>query len=179
MEIIKKLDSGIKSFFGEKQIKKQGIIIILGIIGILLIFLSEFFSKNETDITEKNNVFSIEISENAAELENRLGEAVSKIKGAGKTEVLITFQSSDEYFYAKNSYEDIDENEKSSKNEYVIVEGKNGDEPVFLKKSEAKIRGVLVICEGGKSPLVCEKIIEAVCALLDIPSNKVSVAEMA
>ena len=53
------------------------------------------------------------------------------------------------------------------------------EEPLVLKTKEAKIRGVLVVCEGGENPLVCEKVLEAVCALLDIPSNKVSVAKMA
>ncbi|MBR5872423.1 MAG: stage III sporulation protein AG, partial [Oscillospiraceae bacterium] len=63
--------------------------------------------------------------------------------------------------------------------EIVIIEDDDGEKPIVIRTDEAKIRGVLVICEGGKNPLVREKIIEAVCALFNIPSNKVSVAEMA
>ena len=59
------------------------------------------------------------------------------------------------------------------------MEGAEGEEPIVLKTDEAKIRGVLVVCEGGDDPFVCEKILEAICALLDVPSNKVSVAKMA
>ena len=112
-------------------------------------------------------------------LEEKLEEEISKISGAGKTSVMITFDSSKEYFYAQNSSEDIDETEVKKENEFVITEGESGDTPIMLKTKEAKVRGVLVICEGGENALVREKIIESVCALLDIPSNHISVAKMA
>ncbi len=179
MEIIKNIDSKLKELFGGKQNGKARFVLILGCVGILLIFLSELFPKNVTEYPAKENTNFYELSDSETKIEKRIEEAVSKIKGAGRTHVTITFDSSEEFFYAKNSSENVDESEKSKEYEFVIIEGKNGDEPIVLKKSEAKIRGILIVCDGGKNPLVCEKIIEAVCALLDIPSNKVSVAEMA
>ena len=179
MEIIKKFDLKIKEFFEAKQNKKAGFILILGCIGITFIFLSELFpeNKDKNSLVKERNLS--EISEKESELEKRIGEAVSKIKGAGRTNVVITFESSDEYFYAKNNASDYDQNGESNEFEFVIIEGENGEEPLLIKKKEAEIRGVLVICDGGKDPFVREKILEAVCALLDISSNKVSVAEMA
>lgn len=177
MDKIKKID--IKKLLNENRNKKTLLILAAGLIGIVFILFSEAASEKESyDSTEKET-FDKDISESEIILENRIGEAVSKIKGAGKTHVTITFESSEETFYAKNSSGSIRENEKENEEEIVVIDGKNGEEPIYLKTDVAKIRGVLVICEGGANPLVREKIIEGICALLDIPSNKVSVAEMA
>lgn len=177
MDKIKKID--IKKFLNENRNKKTLLILAAGLIGIVFILFSEAASEKKSyDSTEKET-FDKDISESEITLENRIGEAVSKIKGAGKTHVTITFESSEETFYAKNFSGSIREKEKENEEEIVVIDGKNGEEPIYLKTNVAKIRGVLVICEGGANPLVKEKIIEGICALLDIPSNKVSVAEMA
>ena len=173
----------IKSKVNEiiSKIKNKNVvfIIILGLSGIFLIFLSEVFSEEKNVESTKNQNSLYDFSEDAYSLESRLEDAVFKIKGAGKTDITITFDSSKKFLYAKNSSENIGDSESEIETEIVIIDGKNGEEPLFIKTEEAKIRGVLVVCEGGENPLVREKIIEAVCALLDIPSNKVSVAKMA
>ena len=178
MEFLKNFDLKVKKFFGEKQNKKARFILILGCAGIMLIVLSEVVPQNKPELKDTKESF-LSTSEKESELEKRIEDAISKIKGVGQTDVTITLDSSDEFYYAKNSYENIDEAEVAKEYELVLIEGENGEEPLLIKTSEAKIRGVLIICEGGNNSLVCEKIIEAVCALLNIPSNKVSVAEMA
>lgn len=179
MENLKKISSKIEKVFKEKQNKKAVLIFSIGIIGIFLILISEILPEKNSDLNSSELSFASELSEREELLEKRIEEAVSKINGAGKTHVTITFDSSEEYVYAKNFSENKTENETENESEFVIIEGEKSDKPVTIKTNEAKIRGVLIICEGGKNPLVKEKIIEGVCALLDIPSNKVSVAEMA
>ena len=61
----------------------------------------------------------------------------------------------------------------------MIIDGENGEEPIVIKTVGAKIRGVFVVCEGGDDPVIKEKIIKALCALLDIQSNQVSVTKLA
>ncbi len=179
MEEIKKIDSKIKEWLSEIKNKKALWIVLLGICGIVLIVLSELFQKSNAETYKSEENFQIDFSERETELENRLEEAVSKINGAGETDITVTYESTKEFFYAKNSSETNGDTETESEFEFVIIDGANGEEPIFIKADEAKIRGVLVVCEGGGNALVREKIIEAICALLDIPSNKVSVAEMA
>ena len=176
MSEIKSFVSKFKDMFSVIKNKKNVLIVSLGFIGIFLIFISEIVPEREKEIikTPSDLPSGFEL-----ELEKRLEEAVSQISGAGKTDITITLDSSKEYFYAKNSSENIDDSETEKESELVILEGAEGEEPIVLKTDEAKIRGVLVVCEGGNDPLVCEKILEAICALLDIPSNKVSVAKMA
>ena len=179
MELINKLESNLKKIFNGNQKNAVSLVLIIGCIGILLILLSEFIPEKALDY-EKDDVSGIyKNTDFEKELESRLENEISKIKGAGKTSVMLTVDSSREYSYAKNSSGEKDERQISEEEEIVIIDGKNGEEPVIYKINEAKIRGVLVICEGGDNAFVREKIIEAVCALLDIPSNKVSVAKMA
>lgn len=176
MEEIKSIKSKLSETISKIKNKKVFLIVLLGICGIFLIFLSELFPENDNTIPQKNKS---DIFEEEPELEVKLEEAVSKISGAGKTDVTITYSSSKEIFYAENFSEARGNSETDKESELVIIEGENGEEPVVLKTDEAKIRGVLVVCEGGNNPIVCEKIIEAICALLDVSSNKVSVAKMA
>ena len=176
MSEIKSFVSKFKDMFSVIKNKKNVLIVLLGFIGIFLIFISEIVPEREKEIVKTPSDLP---SGFELELEKRLEEAVSQISGAGKTDITITLDSSKEYFYAKNSSENIDDSETEKESELVILEGAEGEEPIVLKTDEAKIRGVLVVCEGGNDPLVCEKILEAICALLDIPSNKVSVAKMA
>ncbi len=179
MENVKNFIKKIKIFFNSKENKKLYIIFLLGCIGILLISLSEFSSSASEVSASKSAISTNPVFEPDEKLETRLEEEISKISGAGKTSVMLTFDSSKEYFYAKNSNESVDENEKNREQEFVVIEGKDGDEPIILKTAEAKVRGVLVVCEGGNNAVVREKIIEALCALLDISSNHISVAGMA
>ncbi len=176
MSEIKSFVSKFKDMFSVIKNKKNFLIVSLGFVGIFLIFISEIVPEKEKEIIKTPSDFP---SGFELELENRLEEAVSQISGAGKTDITITLESSKEYFYAKNSSENNGDSETEKESEFVILEGSEGEEPIVLKTDEAKIRGVLVVCEGGNDPFVCEKILEAICALLDIPSNKVSVAEMA
>ena len=176
MSEIKSFVSKFKDMFSVIKNKKNVLIVSLGFIGIFLIFISEIVPEREKEIVKTPSDLP---SGFELELEKRLEEAVCQISGAGKTDITITLDSSKEYFYAKNSSENIDDSETEKESELVILEGAEGEEPIVLKTDEAKIRGVLVVCEGGNDPLVCEKILEAICALLDIPSNKVSVAKMA
>ena len=176
MSEIKSFVSKFKDMFSAVKNKKNVLIVSLGFIGIFLIFISEIVPEREKEIIKTPSDFP---SGFELELEKRLEEAVSQISGAGKTDITVTFDSSREFFYAKNSSENIADSESETESEFVILEGSEGEEPIILKTTEAKVRGVLVVCEGGDDPFVCEKILEAICALLDIPSNKVSVAKMA
>lgn len=172
---IEKIKNSIKKMNGKKSV----FILMLGLMGILFIGLSELIPDytNEKALSSGDGFYGI--SDKEKELENRIEKAVSKIKGAGKTEVTVMLGSSEEFFYAENHSEKNGEKDTDSESEYVIIDGENGEKPLLIKTREAEIRGVLVVCEGGKDVFVKERITEAVCALLDIASNRVSVAEMA
>lgn len=170
---------------------KRNIIIAIGIAGILLIFLSDFI---HTDTPEREENEPLQATEPITaesycdRLEKELSEIVSQISGAGVVNIMITMDSTTEEVYAverslsEQTQSESDEAENSAENEYkeenvyVTLKNKDGsEEVVLLKQIMPKIRGVLVVCEGGGDSVVREKITQAVSGVLNISSSKVYV----
>ena len=179
MDKINELNKKIRNFLEKKQNKKLFLIILLGAVGILFISLSELVPPDSEEIEISENDYFKNSREYEEFLEKRIEDEISKIYGAGETSVMLTLDSSEEFSYAQNSTEEIFENESARKSEIITVENGSSETPVIVKTTEAKIRGILVICKGGDDPFVSEKIIESLRALLDVPSNRISVAKMA
>ena len=124
------------------------LIIIAGALGIALIFLSGFINFGEN-----NSGDEFSVSQYSEKLRADLERQLSKIEGAGKCEVLLTMENSVEYRYLENT---------TSKTKAV----------------EPKIRGVLVLCEGGDNAVVREKLSEAVGKSLDISTAKICIEKL-
>jgi stage III sporulation protein AG len=110
----------------------------------------------------------------AEDVELRLEEMISSIRGAGKTKVMVTLECSDENVYA---VEEKTNNSSYEKN-IVVIETENGEGGILLKVTQPRIRGVAVVCVGGASPTVRQSIIETLTAVLDISSARISIATM-
>lgn len=131
--------------------KMRRIIIIAGIAGIALIFLSNYIDIGSTTNAKREEEFSV--TTYSTQIQSDLQSVISRIEGAGKTEVLLTMENSVEYVYLDDS-------------------------TTKTKEIEPLIRGVLVVCEGGDSPVVVERITEAVTKSLDISSAKVCITKL-
>lgn len=172
-ERIKKIkDSLIKD-------KKMMLIIISAVAGIIFLVASEFLvtEKNEKITDEK-----ITADDYAEMIEEKLTKLVSSIDGAGEAVVMVTVETGEENVYAKEvkSDEESNENRSSSKYEYeyiVIKSGSSSENGMLLKVIEPNIRGVAIVCDGGENAAVRENIINAVSAVLDIKTNKISVSK--
>lgn len=167
--------------------KKVLCIIAVGLAGMLLLLLSEMpaAQKSKQASNEETTVLAPVTKEDyAVRIENDLTGIISSIKGAGKTRVMVTLESSGEEVYLydrsyrsdKNSNSGISSNEE---NKYIIIEGENGENGIVAKTVEPRIRGVAVVCEGAGTASVRSEIISAVTALLDISSARVSVSTLA
>lgn len=140
---------GIKKLFGNDGVRR--IIIIAGIVGIALIFLSTYIDFGKSDIDKADKAFSVKTY--STEIENNLQSVISKIQGAGETHVLLTMENSVEYVYL-------------------------GDSTTKTKEIEPLIRGVLVVCEGGDEPVVIQRITDAVTKSLGISTAKVCITKL-
>lgn len=152
--------------------------LILCLIAVVLTSLGPFSGSDpQTAVSEKETV-------NDTELAEQLTELLSKIEGAGRVKVMITYEASDEKVYAKDTDEEIDNSPESSagqriKSEYIIIKGSDGEGGLKIKSVFPTIRGVAVVCDGGNDPKVKGQIVSAVSALFDINSTRISIAEMA
>jgi stage III sporulation protein AG len=60
--------------------------------------------------------------------------------------------------------------------EYVIVNGGDGEEPVLISELYPRVRGVAVVCTGGKNAEVKNRVTELIAAALGISVNKIAVS---
>lgn len=164
--------------------KKLSAVVILLVSGVVLLCVSEFGAENKTAFVQSEETTECtEISDYSEQLENRLVSIISSIDGAGTTKVMVTLENSGEDIYLHDSdygenIEPSGKNTVEQKDEYVIVDGSSGEQGIIVRRSEPKIRGVAVVCEGGGSEYVRAQVIQTVTALLDISSARVSVAKM-
>ena len=144
------MNGKIQEAFGKisKNVKWQRVIIAAGIIGIALIFLSNYIG---TDSGREDDKFSV--TTYSTKIESDLESVIGKIQGAGKTNVLLTMENSVEYVYL-------------------------GDSTTKTKEIQPHIRGVRVVCEGGDEPVVVERVTDAVCKALNISTAKVCVTKL-
>lgn len=173
-----------------KNPKFVRIIIILGLVGIGLILLSGLLpdKTNDEDNQTNSQVAYVSLAQYENNLEQSLADIISSIDGAGKTRVMLTMDSTVEQVYATdktmsqkdtvNSGEATETNKDTSANStYITVELSDGtQQTVLLKEIQPRVRGVLVVCNGGDNSVVKEKIVDAVTKALDISSSRVSVA---
>ena len=131
-----------------KDGKIRNVIVICGIIGIVLIFLSSFIgSPDSTQDTGSN------VSEYKEQMQSSVQQMLGQIEDVGSVSVLLTIENSVEGVYLDNN---------STK----------------TKEIEPKIRGVVVACSGGDDPIVIQRVTQAVTKALNISTAKVYVTKL-
>ena len=178
----------LKNKYFEKFKKKPKLIIIIGLIGIALIFLSEVFSAGDTNDKKTASYTKTTAAEYCANLESQLSEQVSEVVG-GKVKVMLTLETGVEYIYAseaknnESEIEDADSKEKQklqkdkqSQNNYILYKDENGNEvPLVVTEVMPSIKGVVVACENGENDAISAVVKELVKTALNINDDKVCV----
>lgn len=159
--------------------KKTIVILIVGFLGIFVMFLSEF--NGQEDDSEEMVTYNTD-EEYCIYLENKIQSYIEKIDGAGKTKVIITLSETTEYIYATDD-KDVRKNNTNSddatiEKDYVIIENNNNDVGLLIKTIQPKVRGVAVSCEGGDNTKVQQQIFSTIEALLDIKTSNISISKL-
>lgn len=126
-----------------------------------------------------------------AYLEKRLTDVLSRMEGVGEVEVMLTVADTGEHVVEK----DVDRadtvttesdsaggsrtvSENSTKEQTIYVESGNKSYPYVQKELLPTVVGVVVVAEGGASPVVVSNISESVQALLPIEAHRIKVVKM-
>ena len=162
----------ITKLLGNKKASK--IILLVGIIGIALIFFSSFAGSSEEETVPTYTEFSE--NEYLLKLEDNIKHIVYGICGDSSAVVTVTLDTGLVYEYANETKEKGAEEQDKSSNEsektYIIVRDKNGAEtPLLITSYMPRVRGVSVICNANETD--AEKIKNAVSAALDITLRKI------
>lgn len=172
-------------------------LIFVFMLGLLMLSLGKLLNVNTNEINKgstKNMSNPVEkdviIKEPSYEnnLEKQLADLLQKVNGVGDVEVMITLE--DEILVEpafnivnteKNSEERDNEGgvrtviEKQTNKQAVLLKRSGEEEPMILRKTTPRIKGILIIADGAFSSKVKEKIIKSTATLLDIPIYKISV----
>ena len=109
------------------------------------------------------------------EFEVRLEKILSRIRGAGRVDVVLTLDGGSRQILAQDQ-EHRGQGEGSTTT--VTVGGGSGTQQVVpLQTIAPKFRGALVVCPGGDMPGVRLQLIQALSALTGLRADRISVCE--
>ena len=188
--------------FSYKNLRKDQLLILL-LTGILLMVIaiptgkrkesSSLTSESSAGKTTNGASGGTEEEVYTACLEERLGQTLSEIEGAGDVKVMITLKSSAEKVLDKDTESDQEtvteedsqggtrQSSKASKKESTVYGNESGNNsqenssPYVSKELSPEIEGVVVVADGGGDAVVKENISSAVQALFDIEPHKIRI----
>ena len=119
-------------------------------------------------------------------LETRLTAVLSRIRGAGRVAVLITYETEGETVAAMASTKDTSTQTAQSGTseqtrvvtEPYTVTTDGGEQPIVLMEIAPAVRGVIVVAEGAADPTVRMNLQYAVRAVTGAPLSSIEVFEM-
>lgn len=160
-----------------KSDKKAIAIVAIGILGMLLVMLSDSSSSREIDNSHQNSEMRLYTE---TELAENIEKFISNIEGSGKSKVIVTYECYEETVYIYDTDEEIRADGNTDKSsEHIIIDTGDREDGLKSKILAPEIRGVAVVCQGGNNPTTKEMIVTSISALLNISTNKISVAPMA
>ncbi len=172
-----KLIKRVQALLGEKR--GYAWIVAAGVLGMILIALSSLWEREPTVPTPEAQDTTAYI----AQMEERLEQMVSSIRGAGRAEVMVTLNNGVEYVYANEEKTNSDHTESESQvsvrddnqKTVVTVDAENGKSGLLVTEIQPIVRGVVVACEGASDETVAALVNEAVRTALDIAEKRVCV----
>lgn len=163
-------------------LKKYKFVILILLIGLVLLILPSGDKKAASDTTVKEDSSEAE-TDYALQIEQCLEEILSKIKGAGKVDVMLTLQRGSYTQYQTDVQTDCAQNESGTqsgedKKTVILSEGSAYDSLAVSTVEYPLFRGALVVCSGADSAAVRLELIQAVSALTGLSSDHITVVKM-
>lgn len=198
-QILKKFKEKLSRYGSKKIIEKALIIAIISVICLIAgsVMLEGNTNKNKNPEpspvsnaadTETGGIMKQGGGENKSEIETDLESILSKIKGAGKVEVMVTFYSGNESVPAADintSENDTQERDKeggtrsvkqTDKDSKIVYEEAQGTKkPFIVKELLPKVKGVVIVADGAGSAEVKSNLSMAAAALLEVAAHKIQV----
>ena len=108
-------------------------------------------------------------------LEEQLEEILSRVKGAGKVEVLLTQRCGEEILYQTDS----DAGDSANREDTVILTDSDREETGLVRQVLPPVYlGAVIVAQGGDSPAVKLAIVEAVMDVTGLKSHQITVLKM-
>lgn len=163
----------------DKTVK---LIVIAGLCGVLLIFLSPLFGegREKAEQTQPEASDSGETAEKR--LEGELVRVVRAITGEEDPTVLVTLESGVRSVYAEDektgSREEETETSGEEERTHVILKDSDGAQRALtVTEIQPEIKGVVIVSRYAGDPAIREKLTQAVRTALNVSSARVCVTD--
>ena len=145
----------------------------VGLAGVLLIALTEWlpaFGKG------REESFSIAVTGQQVEqaLEQRITELLCSVEGVGRCRVMVTLESGAQTVYAADTRFTAAGEEQTT---VLRVETELGPVGLALTEIQPTVKGVAVVCDGGGSAAVCQRVTDVVTTAFHISERRVCVVK--
>ena len=161
-----------------KKVKHIHIYLAIGLALIIAIiyFSSVFNGQKESSSTKDDNInqeFSSSL-EYVDYLENKLENVLTKVKGAGYVEVIVTLEKGFEYVYAtEEEIKELASGGSVTTTKVVLVNG----QPVLEEEIFPSIKGIVVVSQGAEDVGVRLNLLSALQTVVSVDSSKITILE--
>jgi len=170
-----------------KKLKKEQWLIGILLVILLLVIIVPVPQKEDEKILDVELQEEVMIREKST-IEEQLKDILEKISGVGRVEVLITYEDHGRVVVEKDEsiseelIEEADSNggtrtTTTSRNERETVYG-SAETPYVVQEFSPKVKGILVVAEGGGNVSVKKQIQETIEALFGLDAHKISIMKM-
>lgn len=162
----------LRDALGDEK-KRVNLLLCTGLAGLLLLALSEWLpERSQTSQAQQAAPAPVTQQDYAARLEDQLETLIAQVDGVGRVEVMVTLAQGEQSIYATDQETSQDGSSRSS---HVLT----GDEGLVETVQAPRVLGVAVVCEGGGSAAVQNRVSALVQSLTGVGANHITVAKMA
>lgn len=166
----------------------------LGVAGMLLILLTGLWPSEDKDRENIIESGGDSLYLYTQQTEQRLQEILKQIKGVGTVHVMVTLENGVEYRYAADEKQSGDsvftyadgndvptkvQEKEDKEHSFILVDSSGGKKPLVLTEFSPRVKGVVVVCDGAGSPVIYQRVTEAVTTALGVNSLQVCVIQSA
>ncbi len=164
-----------RSFFAHNKDKKIRVLMVVGLVGIVLIALSEWLPRRSArEAEDATTASAVTAAQVESALEERITALIRQVEGVGNCRVMVTLESGSRFVYAADrTYSGQDNGSEKT----LIVETDVGPVGLLVTEIQPSVKGVAIVCDGGGDPTVCRQVTGLVCAAFNISSGRVCVAK--
>lgn len=154
------------------------IFIFIFILGVFLMVYDKLIFKTENETNVKKDVKDTIQDNFNNDTENKLANILSNVKGVGLVKVMIEYSEGKETIIAENYIDESSSKNGDTQDKIEKEVALSKDCPIILKEISPKVKGVIIVAQGGDNVEIKKQLISATMSLLDLDANKIEVLTM-
>ena len=146
-----------------KKNSKLLIILIGALAGVILLLVGGGEKEEALQVDADERA----LAEYTEQMEKKIYELCSKVKGVSDVSVAVSFESGFEYVYAKNE----------EKGDLITIGSGSSKSAVKVTEKPPTIGGIGIVCRGGGDPIIQSRLINLLSATFGVSSSKIYITE--